>query len=184
MNYKLLIVTSLFITSCSNIEISNKIYEDKLEKFINELIDKFNFNLDKFNYNVLIAKIYETYNFLTNLIKKELNGKILIENYKKFLIIINPIIPHFSNECLESLNVTNRIEWPKVDLGKIKEENINIVIQLNGKKKSNMVTKKDIKEEELMEIIKDDIKMKRHLEGKKIIKKFFVKNRLINILTK
>tara|TARA_S200000501_G_C20868390_1_gene763097 strand:+ start:753 stop:3299 length:2547 start_codon:yes stop_codon:yes gene_type:complete len=167
-----------------NIEISNKIDEDKLEKFINELIDKFNFNLDKFNYNVLIAKIYETYNFLTNLIKKELNGKILIENYKKFLIIINPIIPHFSNECLESLDVTNRIEWPKVDLGKIKEENINIVIQLNGKKKSNMVTKKDIKEEELMEIIKDDIKMKRHLEGKKIIKKFFVKNRLINILTK
>ena len=167
-----------------NIEISNKIDEDKLEKFINELIDKFNFNLDKFNYNVLIAKIYETYNFLTNLLKKELNGKILVENYKKFLIIINPIIPHFSNECLENLNVTNQIEWPKVDLSKIKEENINIVIQLNGKKKSNMVTKKDIKEEELIEMIKDDIKMKRHLDGKKIIKKFFVKNRLINILIK
>ena len=167
-----------------NNKASNQIEEEKLEKFTNELIKKFNYNLEKFNYNVLIAKIYEAYNFLTNITKKNLNGEKLLENYKKFLIIINPIIPHFSNECLDNLNINEDIKWPKVDLNKIKDENVNFVIQLNGKKKSNIVTKKDIKEKELTEIIIKDEKMKKFLSGKKIIKKFFVKNRLINILVK
>ena len=167
-----------------NNKASNQIEEEKLEKFTNELINKFNYNLEKFNYNVLIAKIYEAYNFLTNITKKNLNGEKLLENYKKFLIIINPIIPHFSSECLDNLNIKLDIKWPKVDLNKIKDENVNFVIQLNGKKKSNIVTKKDIKEKELTEIIIKDEKMKKFLSGKKIIKKFFVKNRLINILVK
>ena len=167
-----------------NNKASNQIEEEKLEKFTNELIKKFNYNLEKFNYNVLIAKIYEAYNFLTNITKKNLNGEKLLENYKKFLIIINPIIPHFSNECLDNLNINEDIKWPKVDLNKIKDENVNFVIQLNGKKKSNIVTKKDIEEKELTEIIIKDEKMKKFLSGKKIIKKFFVKNRLINILVK
>ena len=41
--------------------------ENNFERFINETIIKFNYNLDKFNYNVLIASIYETYNFLNNI---------------------------------------------------------------------------------------------------------------------
>ena len=53
----------------------------------------------------------------------------LKENYKKILIAAQPIIPHFSNECLELLNVSN-FKWPKFDENILKEENINLVIQI------------------------------------------------------
>ena len=64
--------------------------EKNLEIFINETIEKFNYNLEKFNYNVLIANLYETYNFLIDLVNKNINGDILLENYKKILIIMSP----------------------------------------------------------------------------------------------
>ena len=44
------------------------------------------------------------YSFLNKEIKKKYSKKTLIENYKKILITMNPIIPHFANECLENLN--------------------------------------------------------------------------------
>ena len=107
---------------------------EKVEKFINEIISKFDYNLEKFNYNVLIANLYETYNFLFGIIKNDINGKILFENYKKFLIIISPIIPHFASECLEDIGVKDNLEWPSVDKSKLKSDTINFVVQLNGKK--------------------------------------------------
>ena len=56
---------------------SNPDIEKKLEKFVNEIIEKYNYNLEKFNYNVLIANLYETYNFLPSLVNNTFNGVIL-----------------------------------------------------------------------------------------------------------
>ena len=39
----------------------------------------------------------------------------LIENYKKILIVINPVLPHFSNECLEMIGNKTEIDWPNYD---------------------------------------------------------------------
>ena len=47
---------------------------------------------------------------------------------------MTPIIPHFANECLEKLNA-KKIKWPKYDEKLLKEDIINIVIQINGKKR-------------------------------------------------
>ena len=158
--------------------------EKKVEKFINEIISKFDYNLEKFNYNVLIANLYETYNFLFGIIKNDINGKILFENYKKFLIIISPIIPHFASECLEDIGVKDNLEWPSVDKSKLKSDTINFVVQLNGKKKATFETKMNISEKDLINEILGDKNLKKYLDGKKISKSFFVKNRLINILIK
>ncbi len=158
--------------------------EKKVEKFINEIISKFDYNLEKFNYNVLIANLYETYNFLFGIIKNDINGKILFENYKKFLIIISPIIPHFASECLEDIGVKDNLEWPSVDKSKLKSDTINFVVQLNGKKKATFETKMNISEKDLINEILGDKNLKKYLDGKKISKSFFVKNRLINILVK
>ena len=158
--------------------------EEKLEKFVNGIIHKFNYNLEKFNYNVLIASLYETYNFLSDIINEKINGKILFKNYQKILILICPLIPHFSSECLESLNISEKIEWPDIDESKLKSNQVNYVIQFDGKKRGNVLSKLDLNEKELLvEILKED-KLKKYLEGKKIKKSFFVKNKLINILMK
>ena len=158
--------------------------EEKLEKFVNGIIHKFNYNLEKFNYNVLIASLYETYNFLSDIINEKINGKILFKNYQKILILICPLIPHFSSECLESLNISEKIEWPDIDESKLKSNQVNYVIQFDGKKRGNLLSKLDLNEKELLvEILKED-KLKKYIEGKKIKKSFFVKNKLINILMK
>ena len=131
--------------------------EKNLEIFINETIEKFNYNLEKFNYNVLIANLYETYNFLIDLVNKNINGDILLENYKKILIIMSPIIPHYASECLHKFGITEKLEWPEVDKNKIKKETIEYVIQINGKKRGNLMAKPNMNEKELMElIIKND----------------------------
>ena len=162
----------------------NRETELSLEKFVNNIIQKYNYNLNRFNYNVLIASLYETYNFFSEIVKKDINGKVLKENYIKILIIISPIIPHFTSECLEALNIKQAISWPSVDKSKIKTDNVNYVVQLNGKKKGNILAKVDLKEKDLLNQIKNDQKFKKFLLDKEILKCFFVKNRLINILLK
>ena len=168
-----------------NVNLKNKSLEDLIEKFTNETIVKFNYNLEKFNYNVLIANLYETYNFLTQIVKKDMDGEILKKNYIKILTIISPIIPHFTSECFENLKLKPQdIEWSKVEKNKIQSDTINFVVQLNGKKRANINTKVNINEKELLEMILKDKKLEKMFIGKKIEKSFFVKNRLINILVK
>ena len=161
---------------------TDKKLEIKLEKFVNQTIDKFNHNLEKFHYNVLVANLYETYNFFLEIIKNDVNGEIVLKNYKKILIIISPMIPHLSYECMEDLGIIDSVSWPSVDKSKLKDDNIDFVIQLNGKKRGNLLAKVDINKEELLDLIKRDEKFSKPLIGKKINKSFFVKNKLINIL--
>ena len=106
------------------------------------MIEKINGNnLEKFNYNVIIANLYETYNFFNQkLNKSNINKKTLLENYKKFLSIISPIIPHFTSECLsDDLKLNTFQKWPEVDKNLIKNETVEYVIQINGKKRANQL---------------------------------------------
>ena len=85
-------------------------------------------------------------------------------------------------ECLETLKLDVFQNWPKIDKKMLENETIDFVIQINGKKKEIIKTKKDIDEKTVMELIKKDDKMIKSFNNKKISKVFFVKNRLINIL--
>ncbi len=152
------------------------------EKFTNQLIVKFTNNLEKFNYNVIIANMYETYNYLISFIKNKKNIKNLRKNYKKILICFSPVIPHFSNECLSQLNLTSEISWPEYKQNLLEDINVNFVIQINGKKRLIINIKKGINEEDLLKIVKKDERMKKYLNKKEIKKTIFVKDRLINFL--
>ena len=170
-------------------EIKNKILNeeklsdnDKLDEFTNHLIAKITNNLDKFNYNVIIANMYETYNYLINFIKSVKNLKNLEENYRKILTCFSPVIPHLANECLDDLGLNDNIKWPEYDEKILEKEDVKFVIQINGKKRSILKTKKDILEKDLLKIVKEDKTVNKYLEGNKIEKVIFVKNRLMNIL--
>ena len=73
-------------------------------------------------------------------------------------------------------------KWPKVDKNMLENEKVDIVIQINGKKRKVIITIKDISKEKLVEEIKNSEKTKEILENKTINKYYFVKNRLINFL--
>ena len=155
-----------------------------ISRSTNKFINKINNNLEKFNYNVIIANIYEIYNFLNHTINGELNSKELKENYTKILAILLPIIPHYASECLNDLDYDTFQNWPQIDKKMLQEDFIEYVVQINGKKRTMIKTKKDLSEEELLSEIKSNEKTKKIIENKVIDKSFFVKNRLINILTK
>ena len=160
----------------------NKNIDKDLEKYTNKLISKITDNLEKFNYNVIIANMYETYNYLNNYIKTHKNLKNLKDNYKKILICFTPILPHFANECFEDLGIKDKIEWPKYDLAVLENEEINFVIQINGKKRSILSIKKGSKEKDIMKLVKKDKIIDKYLNNKEIRKVIFVENRLMNIL--
>ena len=154
---------------------------NNLIKFTNQLIYKVTHNLEKFHYNVIIANLYEMYNYLIKEIEKPIKKEVLIDSYKKILILMNPFIPHFSNECLSLIN-EKKISWPTVSKKDLIEEEINFVVQINSKKRAILKVKRDITEKEILEIIKLNQDTERNLKGQKIIKIIFVLNRLINII--
>jgi leucyl-tRNA synthetase len=155
-----------------------------ISKSTNKFINKINNNLNKFHYNVIIANIYEIYNFLNKSINEEINRNKLKENYTKILSVFLPIIPHFASECLKDLNDNVFQNWPEIDKKMLQEDCVEYVVQINGKKRAMIKTKKDISEEELISEVKNNEITKNIIENKIIDKSFFVKNRLINILIK
>jgi leucyl-tRNA synthetase len=157
---------------------------DEISKYTNLLINKINNNLEKFNYNVIVANMYETYNFLKKEVNKSLNQNMLLVNYKKILSIFSPIIPHFTSECLTDLGKEPFQEWPLIDKKMLENELIEYVIQFNGKKRATLVTNKDISEREIIEKINKNKNINKFFEKKEINKTFFVKNRLINFIIK
>ena len=160
----------------------NKDSSDELEKFTNKFIKKMNDDLENFHYNVIIASIYQMHSFLSKEIKKGYSQEALIKNYKKILILINPILPHFSNECLEMINVNGNIKWPTYEKKYLEEKVVTIVFQINGKKKGLINTKKDLKEDELLNEIMKDEKFIKYFTDEKIKKRIYVKNKIINFI--
>jgi leucyl-tRNA synthetase len=73
--------------------------------------------------------------------------------------------------------------WPKVNEKFLLEENIKFIIQVNGKTKKIIISKKDTSEDLLLEKVKNDNKLYELIKNKNIKKKIFIPNKLINILT-
>ena len=121
------------------------------------------------------------YNFLIKEIEIPIKKEVLIENYKKILILMSPFIPHFCSECLRGIE-QNKISWPIASKEHLVEENINFVVQINGKKRALLKVKRDADEQKVLQEIQSNEETKKLLKNKKIKKKIFVSNRLINII--
>jgi len=158
-------------------------FDEDLEKFTNQIIKKIEDDLNRFGFNVVIASIYKIYTFFNKHTNKPEWGSNFYENYVKILKIINPIIPHFSNECLEKLKQpVKNMQWPTIKEKYLEEEIINIVTQINGKKRKVFTIDKSIDKETLIEKIKNDDQIKKYINEKKIIKTIYIENKLINFI--
>ena len=161
---------------------NNKDKSEDLDKFTSKFIKKITNNLENFHYNVIIANIHEMYSFLIKELDKGFNKETLKNNYAKILVVINPIVPHFSNECLEMLNVKENIGWPTFNEKYLQETETNIVVQINGKKRGLLKTKKDISEENVLKKIQEDDKLRKFITGEKVKKQIYIKNKIINLI--
>ena len=160
----------------------SKNHSDTLDKFTNKFLKKITINLESFHYNVIIANMHEMYSFLIKELEKKFDKKTLIENYTKILTTINPIIPHFSNECLEILNIKENLTWPVYNEKYFEETNVKIVVQINGKKRGLIETNKDTTEKSIVNQIINDEKLTKYVKNTKIKKQIYIKNKIINLI--
>ena len=165
-------------------EKSHENFDESLEEFTNKIINRINLSLEKFSYNVIIANLHEVYNFFYKVIENKKKVNNLMDNYKKILKIMLPIIPHLASECLNEISDDKDLKWPDVNKKYLDEKKHNIVIQINGKKRGLISAENNIKEDDLTKQIKNTPELQKFLTDKKIIRSIFIKNKLINLIIK
>jgi leucyl-tRNA synthetase len=84
---------------------------------------------------------------------------------------------------MEMIDIKENILWPKVEEKFLLEENVKFIVQINGKTRKIIDSKKDTSESLLLNKIKEDNKLNDYLNNKNIQKKIFIPNKLINIIT-
>jgi len=155
--------------------------DGEIKKFTNKFLKRVTENLENFNYNKIVANLHEMYSFLFKQLDRDYKKETLYENYEKILIAITPVVPHFSSECLQLLNSKEK-RWPKYDENELQENTVKIVIQINGKKRGLIETKKEISEEKLFEIISNDETITKYFDEKNVKRKIYIKDKLMNII--
>ena len=130
-------------------------------------------------YNTAIARLMELTNALSA--EKNISNKI----WKNFLILIAPFAPALAEELWAKLGNKKSIfkaKWPKHDPKLIKDDTINLVIQINGKLRDTIETPADISEDKAKKIALESEKIQKWIKGKEVIKMIFVKGKLVNIV--
>ena len=157
--------------------------DDALDLITNDLIYKVEKNLEDFRYNKIVANIHEFYGSFSKKNLSIYSSKNLKENYQKILTVLLPIIPHFANECIQLLGLKENIKWPSIDVKSLILENINYVVQINGKTREVIKKEKDLSKDNLIKIIKANNKLNKYIENETPIKKvIFIPNKLINLI--
>jgi leucyl-tRNA synthetase len=165
--------------------------KDKDNKILikhNETIDKVSTDLFKRkSYNTAIAAVMEFFNSLSKSIDEKSisheSAKICISTMAKLLY---PITPHICFAIISEIKVDEASDpmWPEkiegVDVG----QEVQIIIQINGKLRSRINAKSDLKEEEILKIALEDHKTKEYLSGSDILKTIYIPNKLINFVIK
>ena len=163
---------------------TSQVFNEEIERYTNQIIEKTNQSLNKFRYNVIIASFHEIYSYFKKIVEKNENFKNLKNNFEKILILMIPITPHLAYECLERFNYNKKLYWPMVEEKYLKKEKNDIVIQINGKKRNIISVENNIEEEILIKKISNEDLISKYLNNKKIAKIIYVKNRIINYIVK
>ena len=171
-----------------------KIYKKEKEEKNNTLIRNSNILIkeitnciEKFHINVAVAKLYIFLNNINEEIDKQnLNKEDIVSIYKKYLIIISAFIPYIANECWEKITGKQDItlqQWPNIDESFLHKENFDIVIQINGKKRAIINSANNESEENILSKSLAIKNIQVILDKKIIVKKIFIRNKLLNIVT-
>ena len=95
-----------------------------------------------------------------------------------------PITPHLANECLSEISNNKNFSWPKINNQYLHNKVLNIVVQINGKKRGLVSTAESLQEKDLIKKIKQTKEFEKFIVGTNIIKSIYVKDKLINLITK
>ena len=101
--------------------------------------------------------------------------------------LLSPFAPHLAEELWSRLGNDSTIsfaQWPEYNPAKVQKNVVTIVGQINGKVRTKIEAETDIPDDKILELMKNEEKIKTYLEGKQIVKEIVVKNKLVNIVVK
>ncbi len=141
-----------------------------------------------FAFNVAIAAMMELSNALNAFDAHDDEGKAVVEEGVRALVtMLAPLVPHFACECGERLGfatVAVMAAWPEVDESALVQDEINLVVQIQGKKRGEIVVSPDVSQDDALAAAQADEGITKWLEGNQIVKVILVKGRLLNIVVK
>ncbi|MBP8980576.1 MAG: leucine--tRNA ligase [Syntrophobacterales bacterium] len=146
---------------------------------------------DRFHFNTAISAIMELVNALYALPRPAQDDRIALavvrETVDSLLLMLGPIVPHFAEELWEMTGHQTPLadaSWPEFDPSVAAEEEIVIVIQINGKVRSRISVPIDEEEDSIKAQAHADEKIAGMLAGKKIVKEIYVPKKLLNIVVR
>lgn len=141
----------------------------------------------RFNFNTAISSIMELVNECYRY--KELdNARIdfLVEAVKNVIILLYPFAPHIAEEMWEAFD-SGRLEeqqWPSYDESALIRDEVEIVVQINGKIKEKLMVDSNLDKKGLEDFVMSNQKVIEHIDGKNVIKVIPIPGRLVNIVVK
>jgi len=161
-------------------KLDSKIENKEIKIIAHKTIKKVTEDIEDLRYNTAISALM----IFANAMEKE--KKLSTQHYKILLLLLAPFAPHISEELWHKIGNKNSVhnqKWPTHDKELIKEERIDLVIQVNGKVRDRVEVEADISEEKAKDLAISREKIKNRISGKEIKKVIFVSGKLINIVT-
>jgi leucyl-tRNA synthetase len=152
-------------------------------------IKKVTEDIERFHFNTAIAAVMELVNYLYQA-KDDIAAtpharSVWQETVEALIVLLSPFCPHIAEELWKALGAQESIvtaPWPEYDPEAIAEEEIVVVVQVNGKLRDRLLIPISAHEEEVKEMALTSPKVKRHIEGKEVTKTIFVPGKLVNIV--
>ena len=156
-------------------------YSDKLRASMHKTIKKVSEDIETLKFNTAIATMMGLLNEI------DAAGSLTRADYRTLLILLNPFAPHITEELYQVMGyegVLNEQKWVEYDEKLCVEDSVEIVVQVNGKVKARFNAPVDCAKEELENLAFDLPEIKALTDGKTVVKKIAVPNKLVNIVVK
>lgn len=156
-------------------------YSADLEKNINKAIKKVGEDFERMKFNTAIATMMSLVNDFSK------KGSVTKDEYKTLITLLNPVAPHMTEELWLTYGNGELLSlqpWPKYDEGKTVDDEIEIVVQINGKIKDKLMIPAGLDKDGTQEAAMNTEKIKGLIEGKNVVKVIAVPGKLVNIVVK
>ena len=154
-------------------------YSKDLEVVINQTIKKVSEDYENLKFNTAIAQL------MTLLNEMKAKGKITRKDFKTYLILLNPVAPHMTEELWEMMEFDgelNQTSWPSYDEDKLTFDSFEMPVQINGKVRGKVLMANDASKDDAINAAKEDTNIKSYIEGKEIRKIIYVPGKILNIV--
>ncbi len=163
-----------------------------LRRKTHQTIQKVTDDIDRrMNLNTAIAAIMELVNELYGFFEKERINEIECYCIKEALdhisLLLVPFAPHFAEEIWKKLGNEGMVmeqQWPQPDQRLLEKDEVLVVIQINGKLRAKMTIPRKMTEDEIFAAALKERKLESYLEGKKVVRKIYVPEKLLNLVVR